>query len=703
MHSSTRSLLINNTWASILFGTSLGSLQEPTSSLPHRLRQDQHSKLPYGQHNTQEDPHKCTREDKNVSPATSNDQVKRQSQTDNRRMMCGQYAFGQKTWSNPFEGLYDEGRRVSDEAVVYGVWPPPANFHGTVCRILSKRESNPFLHFHNSAHPIKKMREDGETEALISTNEPTSPSYQTQKITSDDVSVDIQTVGWKTGKKSRSCHFSVLLVTLLFFGAIAGIIVAFIIAPSDSWIPKIPPIVASVILFIIYWTMVLTAETYNYLKNFVHTDGFFHHIQTMKVTPPTLVFRCECYHYETRTVYGTESYTDSNGRSQTRRTTRTETVKVVSFRDSEEFRYSHYDDRSGDLSDGVARFNIVRVEMTQGWVAGDNYTQNEYLGQKNHFICRNQGRDTHFSQWDDFGTPGFRSNMMCALDPTNIPKMLSSTWYILFSLFFLTWIYRIWFDRVSVSARFHFVKAIYRQPIVQTVTTYVTVVSPVLSPVVQHVQPQVIVPIASQPIMPEPSAPAETVTLDGPEQQSALPPQSVHNFVMNPPLFSLNRGAAESSSITLDRIGLRGNRGCIHEVVLENWPKFGTEHGSCHRPTLYAYKSIKNSDMNVHSIMLVLIHRCYPTSEWSPGGVHFDNLRSRGRGVSSPRRIDRYVDIERTWRCRTSSKRFKRPLSISERHNRMRERSIGVILLQELPTCKTQTGDYSLVVEYNTS
>ncbi|PRP79791.1 hypothetical protein PROFUN_12545 [Planoprotostelium fungivorum] len=65
----------------------------------------------------QEDPHKCTREDKNVSSATSNDQVKRQSQTDNRWMMYGY---------NPFEGLYDEGRRVSDEAVVYGVWPYPA-------------------------------------------------------------------------------------------------------------------------------------------------------------------------------------------------------------------------------------------------------------------------------------------------------------------------------------------------------------------------------------------------------------------------------------------------------------------------------------------------------------------------------------------------------------------------------------------------
>ncbi|PRP86220.1 mastigoneme-like protein [Planoprotostelium fungivorum] len=56
----------------------------------------------------------------------------RQTETDDRWKTYGQYAFGQKTWSNPFEGLYDEGRRVYDEAVVYGVWPYPAQIEHRV-------------------------------------------------------------------------------------------------------------------------------------------------------------------------------------------------------------------------------------------------------------------------------------------------------------------------------------------------------------------------------------------------------------------------------------------------------------------------------------------------------------------------------------------------------------------------------------------
>ncbi|PRP81530.1 hypothetical protein PROFUN_10892 [Planoprotostelium fungivorum] len=116
-------------------------------------------------------------EDKNVSTATSNDLLKRQcSQSSfcspfedehrllslswrcevtlllpsvrptNERRCTASIAFGQKTVclrvdrteddtrkclilarvETPFEGLYEEGRRESDEAVVYGVWPYPA-------------------------------------------------------------------------------------------------------------------------------------------------------------------------------------------------------------------------------------------------------------------------------------------------------------------------------------------------------------------------------------------------------------------------------------------------------------------------------------------------------------------------------------------------------------------------------------------------
>ncbi|PRP88584.1 hypothetical protein PROFUN_02995 [Planoprotostelium fungivorum] len=104
-----RSFLINNTWASILFGTSLGA--KLFTAPPTVTRSTITSSIWTSQH-LQEEPHKCTREDKNVSPATSNDQVKRQSQTDNRWMMYGQYAFGQKSVCYRIDRTDDEVTKV---------------------------------------------------------------------------------------------------------------------------------------------------------------------------------------------------------------------------------------------------------------------------------------------------------------------------------------------------------------------------------------------------------------------------------------------------------------------------------------------------------------------------------------------------------------------------------------------------------------
>ncbi|PRP75741.1 hypothetical protein PROFUN_09165 [Planoprotostelium fungivorum] len=108
--------------------TSLASHWNPFGSrslhLPHRLRQD----LQWTDH-TGSTPSRGpsfarekTRTCPQPPPTTISNDIR--PTTDGR--CTASSAFGQKTWSNPFEGLYEEGRRVSDEAVVYGVWPYPA-------------------------------------------------------------------------------------------------------------------------------------------------------------------------------------------------------------------------------------------------------------------------------------------------------------------------------------------------------------------------------------------------------------------------------------------------------------------------------------------------------------------------------------------------------------------------------------------------
>ena len=67
-------------------------------------------------------------------------------------------------------------------------------------------------------------------------------------------------------------------------------------------------------------------------------------IQTLRATCPSVSFSSESYHYETR--YRTVSYTDSNGKSQTR----TESYQeiVVTHTDAMSYQFEFHDDISKD-------------------------------------------------------------------------------------------------------------------------------------------------------------------------------------------------------------------------------------------------------------------------------------------------------------------------------------------------------------------
>ncbi|PRP72803.1 hypothetical protein PROFUN_07703 [Planoprotostelium fungivorum] len=121
-----RSLLINNTWAYLLFGTSLGAKLFTAPPIVTRSTLESSIWAPQQLHKRSLTVHE-RRQERVPShfqrPSQTTAAIR--SQTDNRWMMYG-YDRIWPEWSNPFEGLYGEGRRVSDEAVVYGVWPYPA-------------------------------------------------------------------------------------------------------------------------------------------------------------------------------------------------------------------------------------------------------------------------------------------------------------------------------------------------------------------------------------------------------------------------------------------------------------------------------------------------------------------------------------------------------------------------------------------------
>jgi len=224
------------------------------------------------------------------------------------------------------------------------------------------------------------------------------------------------------------------------------------------------PAVFTLIIYIIYWVEVFTSATYKYLQNFLATEGVYEHIQRIRGTTPGLDLHCRCYHYETQTYYETEHYTDSHGHSKSRQVLRTRTVEVTTYRESEPFRFTTAVDQSGDLSEEVTRFNIVRIKMSEGFSFGDNYTAQVFNEQKNHFIARNQCRDTHFQQWDSYATPGFQKHMMSAVNKDSVPGCMKINWFVLSSFLFASWFYRLWLDRISVAGKYHVNKWLYLTP-----------------------------------------------------------------------------------------------------------------------------------------------------------------------------------------------------------------------------------------------
>ena len=100
---------------------------------------------------------------------------------------------------------------------------------------------------------------------------------------------------------------------------------------------------------------------FKYLSNIGDIVSVKDFIANLRNAIPTVSFSCESYHNETRTR--TESYTDSSGKSQTR--TVTETVRVVTHRDSMVYQFAFHDDISEDTLKVKSKQSNKLIKMSK--------------------------------------------------------------------------------------------------------------------------------------------------------------------------------------------------------------------------------------------------------------------------------------------------------------------------------------------------
>ena len=273
--------------------------------------------------------------------------------------------------------------------------------------------------------------------------------------------------------------FGFLLSFLMWFSLLCVLF-------TPSLLPRIlhgigwgsPPSEASLAITIFatlaYLLNAFRSSALRYLWHLNLVEDVVTYIGRLQATPPQLGFSCECYHMETRTRYVTEHYTeyqheyDSSSKcsrsvpvTKTRQKLETYQARVVTFSETERFKFARWEDISEQLTDIIYQYQATRIDFSFAVDAGDGTTQKRYNTVKQNFITKNQKRDSNFDFNEYCRIDGFHPKMLSIVDLKKKSPLLHWSCYVALTLCGLSWPYRIWFDRKTVYGVFMFRKSVF--------------------------------------------------------------------------------------------------------------------------------------------------------------------------------------------------------------------------------------------------
>ena len=203
-----------------------------------------------------------------------------------------------------------------------------------------------------------------------------------------------------------------------------------------------------------YLLELFCSSTLRYLCNQASSHSVRGHIIRMKETRPSFSMWCECYHYETRVRYVTETYTE-NGETKTREVRETYEEKVVTHTETDYFEFSHFIETSQMISDDIYYNDMIKIRLKYSISFGDEHTRAAYNRHLQRFISRNKHRDVHFSYTESQSIPGFLDKLF-SRNGEKQSMLINWGWYLLTSLLGFTWPYRIWLEAKCVRGEFNF-------------------------------------------------------------------------------------------------------------------------------------------------------------------------------------------------------------------------------------------------------
>ena len=129
---------------------------------------------------------------------------------------------------------------------------------------------------------------------------------------------------------------------------------------------RIAPYISIPIIYFFFLIENVFSKEWQYLENLGDASNSANIIRNLRSTKPIIIFRVQCYHYETRYRTVTDTKTDDQGRTYTETRTESYQERVNTHRANEEYHYDHHEDKSSDNLDGIKCEGVTRIHLTKG-------------------------------------------------------------------------------------------------------------------------------------------------------------------------------------------------------------------------------------------------------------------------------------------------------------------------------------------------
>ena len=236
--------------------------------------------------------------------------------------------------------------------------------------------------------------------------------------------------------------------------------------------------VAFGIIYLIYIILEFCSPTSKYLCHKSSDQGIYQKMGIHFQTPPEILFHCECYHYETRTHYTT----DSKGH----RHRHTERVRVTTYRETYSMPYYSERDVSGlfylNCDKAYAQQKrYIKLELKEEINFADAISYYDYERAKSAFWRRNRFRDVHFDFNEERRIPGLAHHNLVKLVKQE-PCIVNYFWFFFFTILTIAEFYRILFDSYCVYQKFKVRKLVstrydLNQPVYQVFVPQINLIS----------------------------------------------------------------------------------------------------------------------------------------------------------------------------------------------------------------------------------